>query len=146
MEWKLARLFTVARGAGADVSRSAAGREAGEAFWLPTALLPRFGVEWMPAGAGQALARIPTSTETIEVRYELDQVGHVQSITFQRWGDPDNRGSFGFHGFGGAMTEHRTFDGVTIPTRGTVGWHFGEAAWTSGEFFRFEITDLQLVT
>ena len=85
------------------------------------------------------------STETIDVAYELDPVGHVQSITLKRWGDPNNSGSFALHAFGGMMTEHRTFDGVTIPTRGSVGWHFGEPDWTSGEFFRFQITDLRLV-
>jgi hypothetical protein len=44
MDWKLAGLVTVAHAHGADVSRSAAGRAAAEAIWLPTALLPRFGV------------------------------------------------------------------------------------------------------
>jgi len=145
MEWKLLRLFSVARGAGTDVSRSAAGREAGEAFWLPTTLLPRFGVEWTATADGQAVARVPTSTETIDVTYDLDEVGRVESIAFQRWGDPQRTGSFALHTFGGTMSDYRRFEGVTIPTRGSVGWHFGEPDWTSGEFFRFQITDLRLV-
>jgi len=145
MEWKLMRLFAVARGSGTDVSRSAAGREAGEAFWLPTALLPRFGVEWTATPDGQAVARVPTSTETVDVTYDLNPLGRVESIAFQRWGDPGGTGSFALRSFGGTMRDHRTFDGVTIPTRGSVGWHFGERNWTSGEFFRFQITDLRLV-
>ena len=51
MRWKLAGLVTVAAGEGADISRSAAGRAGAEGIWLPTALLPRFGVRWSaPAG------------------------------------------------------------------------------------------------
>jgi len=46
MQWKLAGLVTVAAGAGPDVSGSAAGRAGAEGIWLPTALLPRFGVRW----------------------------------------------------------------------------------------------------
>jgi hypothetical protein len=145
MQWKLARLFTVAKGSGPDVTRSTAGREAGEAFWLPTALLPSFGVEWLASEETHAVARIPTSTERIDVRYEIDAGGHVQSLALQRWGDPHNTGTFGLHTFGGAMSRHEKFGGVTIPTRGAVGWHFGETEWATGEFFRFEVTDLELV-
>jgi hypothetical protein len=51
MQWKLAGLVTLAAGDGPDVSRSAAGRAGAEGVWLPTALLPRFGVRWSaPAG------------------------------------------------------------------------------------------------
>lgn len=46
MNWKLGGLITVAHKEGPDVSRSAAGRGAAEAIWLPTTLLPRFGVRW----------------------------------------------------------------------------------------------------
>jgi len=46
MSWKLLGLIPVVRAAGGDVLRSAAGRASGEAVWVPTALLPRFGVTW----------------------------------------------------------------------------------------------------
>jgi hypothetical protein len=145
MHWKLGGLITVAEGSGADVTRSAAGREAGEAMWLPTALLPRFGLEWSATDDCHAVARIPTVSEAIDVRYEIDSLGHVRSVALPRWGDPDNNGQFAVHAFGGPMSEHETFDGVTIPTRGAVGWHFGEPGWEAGEFFRFHITDFELV-
>lgn len=46
LRWKLLGLVPVMRADGPDVARSAVGRAAGEAMWLPTTLLPRFGVEW----------------------------------------------------------------------------------------------------
>ena len=40
MDWKLGGLVTVMHAEGPDVSRSSAERAAGEAFWIPTSLLP----------------------------------------------------------------------------------------------------------
>jgi len=145
MRWKLARLFTVASGSGPDISRSSAGREAAEAFWVPTSLLPRFSVQWRADDKGHAIASVPTATETTDVTYDVNLEGTVQSLALRRWGDPDGTGRYAFHSFGGVMTEHKTFGGVTIPTRGSVGWHFGEPGWTSGEFFRFQIDDFEPV-
>jgi hypothetical protein len=37
--------------------------------------------------------------------------------------------------------------GVTIPSSGRVGWHFGTDRWPDdGEFFRFTITRYELLT
>jgi hypothetical protein len=145
MRWTLGGVFTVASGSGPDVSRSSAGREVGEAFWVPTTLLPRFGVHWRADDDRHAIARIPSGSDAVEVTYEVGDEGEVRSLAFQRWGDPDGTGQFAMHSFGGTMTKHETFGGVTIPTRGTVGWHFGQPSWPSGEFFRFQIDDLQVV-
>jgi hypothetical protein len=146
MQWRLAGLVTVAAGDGPDVSRSAAGREAGEAFWLPTTLLPAFGAEWRAGDDDRHVeVDVPTSVEPVTVGYELDDAGFVRAMSMPRWGDPDDTGRFGFHTFGGTMTEPRRFGDVTIPARGRVGWHFGEPGWDEGEFFRYEITDLQLL-
>ena len=75
----------------------------------------------------------------------MGDAGEVQSLTFQRWGDPEGTGRFASHTFGGTMTQHETVGGVTIPIRGTVGWHFGEPHWQSGEFFRFHVDHFELV-
>ena len=37
-------------------------------------------------------------------------------------------------------------DGVTVPTAGRIGWFPDTDAFTTGEFFRYRITDLDLVT
>ncbi len=145
MRWKLLGLLVVSSASGPDVTRSAAGREAGERFWLPTTLLPASGVEWWALDDAHPVARVRAASGPIDVRYEIDRAGQVQSLELSRWGDPDSTGTFGSHSFGGEMTEHQTFEGVTIPTRGAVGWHFRQPGWESGEFFRFQITDFHLV-
>ena len=61
-----------------------------------------------------------------------------------RWGDPDGTGTWGWHPFGGEISGHRTFGGLTIPSAGRLGWHAGTDRWAAGEFFRYEITALDV--
>jgi len=145
MGWKLAGLVTVMHADGPDHARSAAGRAAGEATWVPTALLPRFRVRWSASGTDEVSASYRIGDVAVELRYRLDGDGRIVSFTFDRWGDPDGTGTFAWHPFGGEITGYRTFDGVTIPSAGRVGWFFGTDRWPGAEFFRYQITDLHLV-
>jgi hypothetical protein len=146
MEWKLAGLVTVAHAQGPDTSRSAAGRAGAEAIWLPTTLLPRFGVRWSAADSDQVTAHYQVGETPLAVTCQLDMDGRVRWLVFDRWGDPDNTGAFGWHRFGGELTGYRSFQGLTIPTEGRLGWFYGSDRWLAGEFFRYRITDLQPVT
>jgi hypothetical protein len=145
MDWKLAGLVRLVHADGPDVSRSSAERAAGEAIWLPTALLPRFGVQWTSDDERTITARFEVDRLPVQVEYRIDEHGHIQSLVFDRWGDPSNKGEFGLHPFGGEVTEQRNFHGVTIPSAGSVGWFYGTDRWNEGEFFRYRITDHQLV-
>jgi hypothetical protein len=128
------------------VSRSAAGRAGAEAIWLPTALLPRFGVRWSAGPEGQVTAGFHVGGTQLELQLRLDTAGPIASMVFDRWGDPDNRGAFGWHRFGGEFTGYRSFQRLTIPSQGRLGWFYGQDHWPAGEFFRYQITDLEPVT
>jgi TusA-related sulfurtransferase len=145
MRWRLLGMLPLMRADGPDVSRSAAGRAAAEALWVPTALLPRFGVDWSAADDHHLTARYRIDTVQVEVYYTLDRDGHLRSVVFDRWGDPDGTGTWGVHPFGGELTSYATFDGLSIPNAGRFGWFFGTDRWSQGEFFRYQITDLQLI-
>jgi hypothetical protein len=108
-------------------------------------LLPRFGVRWSASGPDQVTASYRIADVPLEVHYRLDADGRVVSFVFDRWGDPDNTGSWSWHPFGGEITGYATFDGLTIPSAGRVGWFFGTDRWPASEFFRYQITDLHLV-
>ena len=146
MHWKLLGRFDLARGAGADVSRSAAGRGGAEAIWVPTALLPRFGVTWTAEDDQHITARHQLGTTPIATHLTIDATGAVRSVSFQRWGDPDTSGTWHWHSFGGEITGQRTFAGLTIPSRGRLGWHTDSTGRATKEFFRFEITSLRVPT
>lgn len=142
MEWKLGGLFTVAHEDGPDVSRSAAGRGGAEAIWLPTALLPRYGVRWTAHDRTRITSHYRVGSTPIDTHFTLNADGSVRSFVFDRWGHPDKTGSWNWYPFGGEVTGQRTFDGLTIPSSGRLAWHFGTAKWPAGEFFRYTITSL----
>jgi hypothetical protein len=146
MDWKLLGLAAVAHGEGPDQARSAAARAGAEGMWVPTALLPRFGVRWTAGGPDRVTVRHQLGETPVEVRYGLDGAGRVRWFVHDRWGDPEGTGTFGWHRFGGEVTGYRSFDGVAIPAAGRAGWFFGTDRWPGGEFFRYRITDLHLVT
>jgi hypothetical protein len=140
MRWRLGGLVTVVHGEGPDVSRSAAGRAAAEAIWVPTALLPRCGVRWDSQGPDSATLHYELDGLDVSVTYELDREGRITSLVLDRWGDPDGTGVWGWHRFGGEIRTHRTFGDALIPETGRVGWHFGTERWPEGAFFEFAIT------
>lgn len=143
MDWRLLGMIRVMRASGPDISRSAAERAAAEAVWLPTALLPRFGVEWSALEGGRISARYQIAGYPVRVDFTTTTDGLIRSVVFDRWGDPDETGAFGLHPFGGDFSAHATFNGVTIPSEGRLGWHYGTDRWSEGEFFRYRITDLE---
>jgi hypothetical protein len=146
MNWKLLGLIPVMRAEGSDVSRSAAGRAAAEAVWVPTALLPRSGVTWTATDPHHITANYRLDDADIELRYALGDDARVRSVVFNRWGDPDNTGTWGLHPFGFEAIGYSTFDGVAIPSAGRAGWFYGTDRWNEGEFFRSKITDYHLVS
>ena len=139
MEWKPAGVVPVVRASGSDVTRSAAGRAGGEAIWLPTALLPRFGVTWTAVCDETVESRFELDDVPIQVRYQLARSGGIRSFSFDRWGDPDNTCTWAWHRCGGEVTSEATFAGLTIPASGSFGWHYGTDRWPDGEFFRYRI-------
>lgn len=145
MRWKLLGTIPLVRASGPDVTRSAIGRLAGESIWLPTALLPRHGVHWNGNDDTTASASFKIDEEIVTVTYHVPPDGPADAVALQRWGDPDGTGTWGWHPFGGELSAYRTFSGITIPTTGRIGWHFGTDRWGIGEFFRFTITDMQLL-
>lgn len=145
MRWKLLGLVPVLRAGGPNVTRSAAGRAAAEAIWLPTALLPRFGVRWEALDDRHLVASYRIGAVEIEAHQWIDADGRLLSMVFDRWGDPWRTGTWGWYPFGGEVTAHRTFDGLTIPSSGRFGWCYGTDEWSAGEFFRYEITALQRI-
>jgi hypothetical protein len=145
MDWRFLGLVPLVRAGGEDISRSAAGRGAAESVWVPTSLLPRFGVQWSATDAHHISARYALDATDIEVHYTLDDQAHLRSMTFDRWGDPAGTGNWGWHPAGFEVTRTTTFGGLTIPSAGRFGWFFGTGRWPEGEFFRFRLTDLRLV-
>lgn len=146
MDWRLMGLIPIVRARGADIARSAAGRAAGESIWVPTALAAPGSARWSATGDGQVSVDIETDGHPVTLHHQIDPAtGALRSSTFQRWGDPDETGSWGPHAFGVEVAAERTFGDITIPSEGHAGWHHGTDRWEAGRFFQFEITKYDLI-
>lgn len=140
MRWRIFGLVPFLTAAGPDVTRSGAGRMAGESIWLPS-VLTGDGVEWAAPGPSHAQAGLTIAGERTDLVLALDVSGRLQSVQFRRWGNPGG-GVFRYGDFGGFVEEEATFDGHTIPTRMRLGWDFGTERFDpEGEFFRVTIDE-----
>jgi Family of unknown function (DUF6544) len=119
-EWKLAGLVTVLRAEGPDISRSAAGRAGAEAIWVPTALLPRFGVRWTAHDDDSVTAHYRIGEVPMKVHYRLDRDGRIVSFVFDRWGDPD--GTAPGAGIPSAARSPATAPSTASPSPAPAGW------------------------
>ena len=72
MDWKLARASPVRYAKLPDASRAIAERAGAEAFWLPTALLPRFGVTWSASDDTNITADFEVDGHPMTVDYRIE--------------------------------------------------------------------------
>lgn len=143
LDFRLWGLIPVARDAGPDVDRSAAGRLAVETVaWAPQFLVPGSGARWSGVDSSTALVNVPAGETTFDVTVTVDDEGRLRQVSTLRWGKAG--GVLDLHGFGGAVDEHRDITGVTIATRGRVGWWWGTDRQSEGEFFRYRVTDARI--
>jgi hypothetical protein len=128
MRWRLANAVPVMRGDGEDVTRSAAGRHAGELLLaLPAAALAP-GVTWTAMDDDRATARVHDHDVTLSVAPD----GALTALHMTRWGNP-GKAAFGPQPFGATMEGEVSAGGFTIPQRIAAGWLPG------GEFIRYVI-------
>jgi hypothetical protein len=140
MQWRLFGIIPVIAASGPDIMRSAAGRVAAEAVWLPSVLCDD-DVSWTTPDASHLHARFKAYSEPADLELVTDERGRLETIKLPRWGNPEGA-DFHYADFGGIVEEESTFAGYTIPTRLRVGWHFGTDRFESeGEFFRATIDD-----
>ena len=112
------------RASGPEVSRSARGRLAAEAVWLPAALLPRSGAVWEQLGDDVARVERVIDGDSIALTLEIDGSGRLRRLSMERFGDV-GVDSWQPIPYGMEVVEERTFEGYTIPTRLIGGWWLG---------------------
>jgi hypothetical protein len=145
MIWKLCGLVPVIRAGGPDLARSAMGRAVAESVWLPTAVLPRYGVGWAAEDDRRIVADIPFGHDHARLHITMHDDGRIRSARLDRWSDPDNTGHFDWHPFGIDVAGSRQFPcGITLPAAGTGGWFHGTDRWTDGAYFRYTISAITL--
>jgi hypothetical protein len=140
MRWRLLDLVPLVDVDGADVARSAAGRLASEIVLVPTAFS---SATWTAGGPDTAVATSGAGPEQQRVELHLGADGRLLDLIMLRWGDPDGK-PFGRYPFGVTADGESTQDGVTTPAAVRAGWWRGTERQEAGEFFRAEITRVDL--
>lgn len=136
MRWRLLGLLPVVSATGADVTRSAAGRLAGEAVLCPTGFRE---CRWDAIDDDRVAAtwKLGSREETVEMRVGDD--GRLREVRMQRWGNPGGM-PFADYPFGVDVLAETDFGGVRIPSRLRAAWWCGTDREAEGEFFRAGIT------
>jgi hypothetical protein len=138
MRWRLLGLLPVASAKGEDVTRSAAGRHAGELLVaLPTAALSS-EVRWRSLDADHAVASVAGAGGTHEVTVTVADDGTLTELVMRRWG-PLGRGSYGELPFGATLHGEIDAGGMRVPRRITAGYHYGSDRWPEGQFIRWTV-------
>lgn len=135
-------VLPVARTGGTpDHRRSAFARLLMEAVaWTPTALLPGPDVRWRALDETTIAVAVTFEGAEEEAFVSLDSSGRPVAVWLQRWSDANAEKTFRRQPFGGALSEHRVFDGVGIATKVEVGNFYGTDAYFP--FFSAEITKI----
>jgi hypothetical protein len=143
MRWRLFGVVPVASAGGEDVTRSAAGRYAGELLLLlPTAALsPEVG--WRSLDADRAIASVRGAGGSHEVTVTVDDDGVLTEVTMSRWG-PLGRGAFGKQPFGATLHGEVEAGGMRLPRRITAGYHYGTDRWAEGQFIRVTVDEARV--
>lgn len=142
MRWRLFGAVPVASASGEDVTRSAAGRHAGELLVaLPTAALaPEVG--WRPLDDDRAVGTVEVGDGRQEVTVAVGADGALAELSMRRWG-PLGRGKFGDRPFGATFAEELEAGGLRVPRRVTAGYGFGTDRWAQEQFIRWTVDDLR---
>ncbi|MFF0990848.1 DUF6544 family protein [Kocuria nitroreducens] len=140
LRWRLLGLVPVLSAAGPDITRSAAGRLAGEAVTVPPACL---GAAWSEGPSPDtAVMSWVLDGEREDALVRVDPEGRIQGLSMQRWGDPDGTG-YGRHPFGVSLSGETDVAGVRVATVLRAGWAWGTDRQAEGEFFRARIDDVR---
>lgn len=142
MRWRLFGAVPMASATGADVTRSAAGRHAGELLAaLPTAALAP-EVRWRLLDDDRAVATVEVGDGRHEVTVTVGADGALTELAMQRWG-PLGRGAFGERPFGATFEGELVAGGLRVPRRVTAGYGFGTDRWAQEQFIRWTVDDLR---
>jgi len=95
------------------------------AVWIPTALLPQFGVKWTPIDDNKALATLTVKGTTVSLEFRFNQAGEVTGVyspdRFRLVDDAYKQQAW-------AMTfgDYQLESGMKVPQSTSSGWYEGK--------------------
>jgi hypothetical protein len=137
MSIKIASLFPVVDSKGPEIDEGTLMRYLAEMPWFPTAALNSY-IKWEPIDAKSARATMTYKGVTGSGVFVFNEKGDIVSMTTKRYMEKD--GKYVKEDWGGVNKEYKEFNGIRIPSKADIVWHFktGDFNW-----FQLEITDIE---
>lgn len=115
-------LLPAMRMEGPDTSKSAAGRLAIEAVWLPSCLLPQAGAKWEEVDEYSANVTLQIGGESATLTLSVGPDGKLQRAMISRWGVLPGNTASAYIPFQLEVEEEKEFEGYRIPAAVRTGW------------------------
>ena len=103
-----------------EIASGALARLLAEAVWIPTALLPRPGLEWTSVNDSTAKAELTDGKNSVSVEFHFAQDGRIVGISGERFRDVNGKGVL--TPWRGSFADYTRLNDVMIPMAGEVAW------------------------
>lgn len=110
-----------------EMAASALVRWLGEAVWMPTALLPREGLEWQAVDDTTARATVTDGATSVTAEFTFGSTGEITRMTALRYRDVDGTGVL--TPFEGVYGEYGLRNGIQVPLTAEVAWLLPEGRY-----------------
>lgn len=134
---RLLNLFTVVDASGKEMDEGALMRWLNETMWFPQVWATDV-ISWRPVDDKTAVGRVAVEGLAVEAAFRFDGEGRLVDFSADRYRmDGDTAALAPWRT---PITDHGTFDGVEVPSRGSALWDL-EAGTL--EYIRLQITDVR---
>lgn len=134
---RAAGFVTVVDAQGDAIDQGSLLRYLAELVWIPSAALGR-NISWAPIDGTRARATLHDEALSVSATFHIDEAGRVVGLEAERYfgGDAD---AILTPWIVACSAWHR-FDGVEVPTRGTVSWQLPRGEFT---YYRWHVKHLE---
>lgn len=121
MRARLLGLFPVVNARGSrELAEASLLRWLAEAVWLPTALLPRPGLRWLPVSDDRARVELEDSGLRVSLEFHFAPTGEVLAVSALR--HRDVAGHLVLTPWTGRFSRYQQISGMRVPLEGEVAW------------------------
>lgn len=134
---RILSLFTVADSKGVEIDQGTLLRFLAETMWFPTAALNEY-LTWEEIDQYNAKATMTYGDVTASGIFTFNDEGQVVNFEAERYGEFN--GEMRLETWSIPVQEYKEFEGIKIPTKGSVTWKIdtGDFNW-----FNFELTEVK---
>lgn len=130
-------LFKAADATGKEIDQGTMLRYLAEIVWFPSAALENY-IFWEEIDPNRARATMTNGDVEASGVFTFNEAGEMMEFEAERYGEFD--GEFRLETWSITAKEYKRFNGIGIPTKGSVTWRLQEGDFT---WYHFEVLDIE---